>query len=542
MLMKQLNEKLFKNTKLIKILKQKASVLDMILKQFPHVSNETASDYVTLQNTAKAPMEIEAIPQTSQETTTGKNKWNDNAITSVTNGSNNNGDVTSDVIDKNSFNLSVFNSLTLTIGTYVISADIRIVSGSATFAKLNDGISDGTQILSPTLSGSFQKYAISKTYNSDTNLKRLLFQFNGTNAVVEIKNIQIENNSSYTSYEPYTGGIPAPNPDFPMDIHRTTGEQKIKIVNANLFNKNNVTTGYINANGTITSSDNYATSDFIEIDSSIRYEKTVTNSPRIKLFDKSKNLINSDSISDIASFGTAGTFSIPYEKAKYIRFTTRIDQPDSTVDKVMFATEGTLPSSYEENEETTYPISLGTKEMFNINNVSDGFVYDETTDKFYIERKNGKVVLNGSESDWIDDGGGAPYKYAISNIKNPPSNSYTEVFCNNYYPIPYSDNWNNYDYLITRPPYNTASKGIKFKNKDIGSLNDFKSWLSTHNTIVVYQLANATLEEITDTTLISQLRAIKNALSMQGTTHIISTATGENLLFLIKASAVKSFE
>ena len=38
--------------------------------------------------------------------------------------------------------------------------------------------------------------------------------------------------------------------------------------------------------------------------------------------------------------------------------------------------------------------------------------------------------------------------------------------------------------------------------------------------------------------MISQIRKIKYALSMQETTHIISTATGENLPFIIKANAL----
>lgn len=46
----------------------------------------------------------------------------------------------------------------------------------------------------------------------------------------EIKDtIQIEVGSTATSYEPYVGGIPAPNPDYPQAIQKVTGEQTVTI-------------------------------------------------------------------------------------------------------------------------------------------------------------------------------------------------------------------------------------------------------------------------------------------------------------------------
>lgn len=40
---------------------------------------------------------------------------------------------------------------------------------------------------------------------------------------------QIENSASSTSYEPYVGGIPAPNPDYPQEVQVVTGEQTVTI-------------------------------------------------------------------------------------------------------------------------------------------------------------------------------------------------------------------------------------------------------------------------------------------------------------------------
>jgi len=52
--------------------------------------------------------------------------------------------------------------------------------------------------------------------------------------VLELKNsIQIESGSSPTDYEPYTGGIPSPNPDYPQDIKTVTGNIMLRTESTN---------------------------------------------------------------------------------------------------------------------------------------------------------------------------------------------------------------------------------------------------------------------------------------------------------------------
>ena len=45
--------------------------------------------------------------------------------------------------------------------------------------------------------------------------------------------IQVEKNSSVTPYEPYCGGIPSPNPDYPQNVKVVTGNNTIHISNNN---------------------------------------------------------------------------------------------------------------------------------------------------------------------------------------------------------------------------------------------------------------------------------------------------------------------
>ena len=77
----------------------------------------------------------------------------------------------------------------------------------------------------------------------------------------EYSNIQLEKGSSVTDYEPYVGGVPSPNPQYPQAIRTVTGEQTISIngtdfkinLGKNLFDKDTagIINGYVNASGSI---------------------------------------------------------------------------------------------------------------------------------------------------------------------------------------------------------------------------------------------------------------------------------------------------
>ena len=55
-----------------------------------------------------------------------------------------------------------------------------------------------------------------------------------SSSTMSISNLQLEIGSSATTYEPYVGGIPAPNPSYPQDVQVVTGEQTVKVTGKNL--------------------------------------------------------------------------------------------------------------------------------------------------------------------------------------------------------------------------------------------------------------------------------------------------------------------
>ena len=69
-----------------------------------------------------------------------------------------------------------------------------------------------------------------KTLSSETYYIKI--RFKGLSGdLTSITNVQLESGSSATSYEPYVGGIPSPNPDYPQDIRVVTGDNVITITN-----------------------------------------------------------------------------------------------------------------------------------------------------------------------------------------------------------------------------------------------------------------------------------------------------------------------
>ncbi|QRT50192.1 hypothetical protein NQ556_08820 [Coprococcus comes ATCC 27758] len=51
----------------------------------------------------------------------------------------------------------------------------------------------------------------------------------------KLEDIQVEKGSEATSYEPYTGGIPSPNPDYPQEI-KSVVNPVVKVVGKNVYN------------------------------------------------------------------------------------------------------------------------------------------------------------------------------------------------------------------------------------------------------------------------------------------------------------------
>lgn len=75
------------------------------------------------------------------------------------------------------------------------------------------------------------------TYTAARGVKFITFRFGVAHAgdTISYKNIQIEKGSEATAFEPYTGGIPSPNPDYPQEI-KSVVNPTVKVCGKNLLN------------------------------------------------------------------------------------------------------------------------------------------------------------------------------------------------------------------------------------------------------------------------------------------------------------------
>lgn len=190
--------------------------------------------------------------------------------------------------------------------------------------------------------------------------------------------MQVEQNSSPTSYEPYTGGIPAPNPDYPQDIQVVTGEQTVTVTGKNLFNKNNPNTmaGYFSSSDTIikTGSATHNVLFWIPCSPSTQYSLLIPSDYGIIT-----KVATSESVPEN---NLTITGSQRYTNAKVDGYTTSatakylvvyLQAPNYTISDIFSdiiakvqIEQGSTATSYEPYQGQSYPISLTGKNLFNV--------------------------------------------------------------------------------------------------------------------------------------------------------------------------------
>ena len=103
--------------------------------------------------------------------------------------------------------------------TVSVSFDLYSPDGSAVaiYAYQQSGlsISNGYDFMPG--ANVYARYSFTTTifkYEQTLNTGNVIF-YSPSGAALKVKNVQIEFGSTATDYEPYTGGIPSPNPDYP---------------------------------------------------------------------------------------------------------------------------------------------------------------------------------------------------------------------------------------------------------------------------------------------------------------------------------------
>lgn len=458
------------------------------------------------------------------------------------------------------FTFTQFNRVYITVpsgGTYTISFDSRdcTASGSAiSLVHMNDlnNNNDSSTIRWINILNNSVTFTLTDEQASQLNALYFYSSNGGFDAGSGISatftNMMIYKGTDTKSYEPYVGGEPSPNPDYPQEINSVTNSNLV-ITGKNIYNPNYRNNGVIAAtrghvtveNGVFTfnatgsdfyiwlaeSSTSYSAArrgQVFPLDNRT-YTATISNplftKNYVSFFDEDMNPLgfkyfNSNSFT--FNQETAGS-----DKAKY--FALRFGYANSVDGETYTATiqleEGDTATEYEPYYEHSYPITLGNVELNRIGDYRDSIYYEDGD--WYLEKKIGMYTITGSEIyEWYSDcpricfnfGNIPPNndKYP-SNTTDMPlvmSNKYVTITINDLHYVTYENRKNGF--TLSNNNY------ISFRRK---KWTDKATAVSeSTGTKVYYVYRNPVKEKITDSTLLSQLNAIKNNNLFNGTNHI----------------------
>lgn len=322
-----------------------------------------------------------------------------------------------------------------------------------------------------------------------------------------------------------------PTPDAPIPVNTVTGNQTITISNGtnstvqyinlgkNLFDitqtpyeTNSVSYSVSNNVLTQTNTGTYARTgwfvDGLEPNKPYTFKLDFTNSNscslqvRIYKSDKATSLGQTSTTTN-----TSGSLSItitPTEEKCYIRIysnTTGTSNNNAVEFSNIQLEKGSTATSYAPYFEPIELCKIGTYQ---------DRIY-KSNGKWYLHKEIGKVVLNGTETGWMTQPQTGFYRYganiskatsdsSLSNLIISKSNYFNSISFNNR-----STNTNETLYFVT----NNLQHQFFINSQTYTTLDDFKTWLGTHNTTIYYVLDTATTEEIKDYDLLNDLNSLE---------------------------------
>ena len=327
-----------------------------------------------------------------------------------------------------------------------------------------------------------------------------------------------------------------PTPDTPIDVNVVSGDNTIKVCGKNLlrypydgtsetianvsFTLNDDGSILVNGTGNATGYFHFSRTD----NKQTLKAGTYTISLQQTGIEMSVST-GSETLAYISRFDTSATFMISEDTDVYIYLAVRSGVSYNNLLVKPMLESGSSATSWEAYTSTSYPINLGTLELCKIGDYQDKFFKNipNTTDynselednEWYLEKKIGKVVLDGSEN-WNVNQRTNAYQFDTTiSGKNNGSNSNVEVYCN-YFNATYFNNRDNTSNSIYT---GNNDKQIRILTNIESTTENFKTWLSTHNTDVYYVLATPTYTPITGT-LKDELEAVWRANSYKETTNI----------------------
>ena len=507
-----------------------ASVLDDIYNDLPKVTGSGTT--VTLEDTRKGRLESTLSGNTSQFTTTGKNLLPNERATITENG------ITITKNDDGSYKVN---------GT--ASADVSLAINENTFISMSgtwrmlgcpSGGSENTYMLS-----AYVGYWGTASPNIDTgngtnitytgNVKVRFYIKSGTtcNNLIFKPMLTTDTTATINNFEPYTGGQASPNPDYPQEVHVVKGDNKITVCGKNMFDDSIVTNIWSNystqqlvtANGSNLHRFDCKQGDTFTL--SATFDTASSNGAiLIQFFDENGNSLGRNASSQNTNPTLTKTAPANTSYAYIGRYLTA----PTTIQ----LERNTQATSYEPYQSQSYSVNLGSIELCKIGDYQD-YIYKEGK-KWYKYNAIQKYDAWDTVSMSTTHTNTNTYQFLLP---SPTTVSLRANVLSNYFQNQINNNDIEHLFIGTGRPSIYNGLNVFINNTTAADSSATKTWLKNNGVVVYYVLETPTTEEITDSTLISQLEALRNAESYEGQTNI--SQVNNDLPFIISASALKEW-
>ena len=175
-------------------------------------------------------------------------------------------------------------------------------------------------------------------------------------------------------------------------------------------------------------------------------------------------------------------------------------------------------------------IDLGNIEL---NSIGDHIDYiDGTPDNWVLHKNVCSILLDGSENYTYIGRSSSCRKFSFEPTNEKANLVYgaRNMLSNNFINIEATDTYSEGIYEQS----NDSLIYFRILSTRASSVDNLKTWLSTHNTKILYKLKNEITETITDSTLVEQLNAVYNLESYNDLTTIIcSSSSSSNTPFIM---------
>ena len=187
--------------------------------------------------------------------------------------------------------------------------------------------------------------------------------------------------------------------------------------------------------------------------------------------------------------------------------------------------KGSVATDYEPYQEPRTSLIVLDEPLRSLPNGVKDIAYIKNN-KLYVDRYVGSLILDGSEN-WTKFSTGSNNKSVFNGTGIGASNAGTayadeDTAISNYFKQSYVDNsYGDVGRFMLWSAGNGAMR-VVFNDDDTTTLEDFKTWLSTHNTQVDYELATPVTEELGEIEMLKTLKGYNDILTTDELLPIIN--------------------